>query len=336
MTQDTLTTTPEASAGAPLSEAQEAAATELDLAATGTEGTTTDATESTEGTEQAEQGEGEETPEFGVELSYPNRDQEGPAEKFNLAVPDQKTADALRYHFNRSQSFGKLEKDYATAQQSVRALDTLEQDPIIGMHLLAEDPKVGEAFAASWLRENYLTAATLLKEMGLSVELGPKTTQRELDLEADVARGKREQRLREAQQRSQGNVVQEQFTGRARALTMDLAATIPFGDQEDREMFEAMAGKTLGSLYHKNPHASPAEMTTALHGLVSKFAGRATKTITAKAQSRDEAGKFQRAKVMAGKMAKIGSGTTGLASVSGQFDPTDDLLSFTERLEGKR
>lgn len=292
-------------------------------------------TAATDVTQETDQTEADETPEeFGVEISHPKRDGEVP-EKFNLQVPDQKTADALRYHLNRSREYTKLSQEYETAQESVRTVEALERDPVAGMYALGEDPKVASAFVQGWVRENYEAVAEMLQAIGIETSFAKGVDRRVLDAEAKVARIERAEHLRRTQQQAQGSVVQQQFTQRGRQVVTDLAATIPFGDEDDREMFEALSGKALGKLYKDNQYASPADMTAALQGVVAKFTGRATQTIKATAQPRDDAGRFERTKERNGKMAKIGSGNSGLSAVTGQIDPHLDLETYTRQLEGR-
>lgn len=295
----------------------------------------TEETEQVEG-EQAEGSEGvEEVEEFEVEIVHPSRGEEGPPEKSKLVVPDQKTADALRFAQNAVAKIPKLESQLAEAQQSVAILDALDKDPVAAMQLLSNDPKVSQEFGQNYVREHYRQVAGILAEMGLKVTLMEGTTERTLELESRDAKRDRETRLEKSRAASQTTTLQSAFESRARQVVEGLAQTMAFADAEDKDLFYRASSDKLGKLYHTNPHASPAEQTAALQGLVQKFAGKTTATIKTKV-IRDEEGRFKAAKEMNGKMRKVAGGQSGLAPALPSFDPNESLESFTRRLEGRK
>lgn len=335
-TQDTLVGTPEVITPAPTAASALEAMDEAGSAviAPETQDTPDDVAE-TEGTEGTE---GEDATEaaFEVDIALPNRGEDGPPEKVRLAVPDQKTADALRFAQNQVAKVGKLEARLQQAEEAEAIIAAIDRDPVAAMQQLASDPKVSEAFARDYVRENYLTVAAFLKEMGLTVSYAEGTSPRTLEVEAKLAATERERRLEKAQQSTRTSSVQQAFQSRAKAVVDGLAQTLTFGDEDDRDLFYRATSDKLAKLYHSNPHATPAEQTAALQGLVQKFAGKPTTTIKTKVLPRDPEGRFQAAKAMNGKMAKIAGGQSGLTPALPDFDPNESLLAFTERLEGKR
>lgn len=277
----------------------------------------------TEGEQVAVDEEGAESAEeasFEVELAHPTRGGDGPAEKFRLAVPDQKTADTLRYTANRAALVPKLEQQVEEAQESVRIVEALERDPVAAMTLLAQDPKVGAEFGRQWLTENWKVAVSHLLDLGFKVDYGT-ANERVLDLEAREAKRVLGDRIRKAQESTQKTTHQQQFQSRATQVVNDLVSTLSFSDPDDHEMFVSLAAQKAAKLYQTNPYAQQADLVAALKPLVDKFVGRQTQTIKATVQPRNAEGQFVKAKAVHDKMRKIGSGSNGLAPATPSVTP---------------
>lgn len=276
-----------------------------------------------EGVESTEGAEGESTEGaeevFEAEITLPARGDER-GERVKVPVPNQQVADAIRHQQKLAARVPKLEQEVESYRQDRMAVETLERDPLAGMLVLGQDPQVGQQFVTEWTRAYPDLAIKALTDLGLTVSTGSMDP-RLLQAEAKLAQLEQQERLRRVQQDNAQRGTVQAFASQAGQVVKGFLDTLPFRDADEREEFTELAHSKMKKLYQTNARATSAEMTEALKGLVTRFAG----TTPTSTPTRDDAGRFAATKERADKLRKVQGGRTGLTALTGAVDPNVTL-----------
>lgn len=258
------------------------------------------------------------TAEFAVEVPIPNADS-----TLDLTLPTQEAADTLRHHLKQSARVPRLEAKLDSYKQDAATVDFLEQSPTEGMLWMAQrQPEAAAEFVQLFVQQQPEWAVQMLNRLGFQVQatLDPET----LNIRAENAALKAQQRVEQGRAQRQSLSVQQQFHDAAVDVVQELAQTLGMTEAHPKyRIYAATAADTVADLYNQNPRATRADIASALAPIVNELrpaSAPSVRAAIAAKQPRDEAGRFaeppkqqvkaQRLEKRNATMRKIAGGAT--------------------------
>lgn len=324
VTLDNVTDTPtSAPASAPSASAVEAVpATEADAIAQAALAPDAPTLEGEEAPSPDATPEGEaEVEVFQVDITLPKRGEGDPA-KYELELPSQEVADAIRHTQNEAARVPKLLEKAERYQQAAETVAFLESDPVGGMAVMAQQyPQQAAEYAELYIRSNPAIAAQTLIKLGYSVTAQEAAFDL-IDTKAQLAQRDLKDRVQGSQQKYGEHSVQSRYVERAQDVITSIATPLPL-DATDRRLFETAASDALAALYRQNPKAAEPQMVEALQELVTRFTSRQPpKKVVA--QPRKPDGTYTKAKNE--KFQKLAGGGTSITPLRAEkIRPDIDL-----------
>lgn len=246
------------------------------------------AVEGEDGPEGEATGEGEPAPVFAVEIPLPNGNGENGlrnAGLLNLQVPDQETADTLRFHLKRSKALDAVEAEANQLREDAAFAPFFTAQPIAGFATLAE--RQPEAFAqfldhATAAYPDYL--AQMLEKHGYEVR--PSKDPEVIAARAELAKRELRDLRTTAQSTYAQTLEQQQLIATGGRVVRSVAEGIGLSaDPKDEEFveFASRAARELDKWWDAQPAgARPTEqdMAMALQSLAQRFAALRTAPAT--------------------------------------------------------
>lgn len=260
-----------------------------------------------ETTQAGETDAGEEPEVFPVDITLPKRGEGDPA-KYELELPSQEVADAIRHTQNEAARVPKLLEKAERYQQAADTVAFLESDPVGGMAVMAQQyPEAGKEFATLFIQANPAIAAQTLLKLGYQVTAA-ETAYDLIETRAQLAGRDLKDKVNGSQQKFGEHATQNRYVETAQDVITSIAGPLPL-DATDRKLFETAAAEALSDLYKSNPKAKEPQMVEALQGLVQRFTNRQpVKKVTAQPRKAD--GTYTKAKNE--KFQKLAGGGTSI------------------------
>lgn len=246
---------------------------------------------------------------FQVDITLPKRGDGDPG-KYELELPNQEVADAIRHTQNEAARVPKLLEKAERYQQAADTVAFLESDPVGGMAVMAQQyPEAGKEFAQLFIQANPAIAAQTLLKLGYQVTAA-ETAYDLIETRAQLAGRDLKDKVSGSQQKFGEHAVQSRYIETAQDVITSIAGPLPL-DATDRKLFETAAAEALSNLYQSNPRAKEPQMVEALQGLVQRFTTRPTpKKVVAQPRNKD--GTFTDTKAKNDKFRKLAGGGTSI------------------------
>lgn len=250
--------------------------------------------ETPEGQEPDVAGESEPAPAFTVDIPLPNGNGENGlrnAGLLNLTVPDQETADTLRFHLKRSRALDEVQSEAERLREDAAFAPFFQTAPVAGFATLAQrQPEAFADFLGHAVAAYPAEIAAMLERQGFTV--APAKDAEVIEARAALAKRELRDLQATAQQTYHQTMEQQQLVtlgGRAvRAVAETLG--LPLDPQHDEfQEFATRAARELDKWMDRQPAgARPTEhdLQLALQPLAQRFAALRSTPPATKAATR--------------------------------------------------